>query len=100
MAGLSGLLVAFMLILGFLYIGAPSTQRALRADRKRAQDLYQLSDKVHVLWSASGSLPGHIDELRDAAHSDPITRVAYEYRATEGSRYEVCATFALASEQN
>jgi len=100
MAGLSGLGVVVMLILGFLYLGTPSTQRALRADRKRAQDLYQLSDKIHTLWTANGRLPGHLDELRDAASADPITRAAYEYRPTEGSRYELCATFALPSELN
>ena len=100
MAGLSALVVASMLILGFLYIGTPSTQRALRADRKRVQDLYQLSDKIHNLWSANGRLPGHLDELRDAALADPISRAAYEYRPAESSHYELCATFALASEQN
>lgn len=100
MAAISGLVAAVMLISGFLYIGTPSTQRALRADRKRVQDLYQLSAKIHNVWSANVRLPGHLDELRDAALADPITRVAYEYRVTEGSRYELCATFALASEQN
>lgn len=100
MAGLSSVAVIVMLILGFFYIGTPSTQRALRADRKRAQDLYQLSDKIHNLYGTTGKLPGHIDELRDAALADPVTRAAYEYRPAEGSRYELCATFALASEQN
>ncbi len=100
MAVLSSLIIAITLILGFFYIGTPGTQRSLRADRKRTQDLYQLSDKIHTLWTTNGRLPGHLDELRDAALADPITRIAYEYRVTEGSRYELCATFALASERS
>jgi hypothetical protein len=100
MAALSGSVVVVMLILGFLRIGTPATQRALRADRKRVQDLYQLSDKIHTLWTTNGRLPGHLDEVRDAAFADPISRVAYEYRVAEVSRYELCATFALASEEN
>jgi len=101
MAGLSALVVTGMLILGFLYIGAPSTQRTLRADRKRVQDLYQLTTKINGRWNSNDhKLPEHLDELTDAALADPVTRLAYEYHVKEGSRYELCATFALSSQRN
>jgi hypothetical protein len=58
MAALSGSVVVVMLILGFLRIGTPATQRALRADRKRVQDLYQLSDKIHTSGPPMGDYPG------------------------------------------
>jgi hypothetical protein len=100
MAALSGVAVTVMLILGFLYIGTPNTQRMLRADRKRVQDLYQLGAKIQGLWAEKHQLPQHLDELPDIALVDPVTRAAYEYRITEGSRYQLCATFVASSSQN
>jgi uncharacterized membrane protein YidH (DUF202 family) len=99
MAALSSVVVAVMLILGFSYIGKPSTQRALRADAKRVQDLNQLSGKITGIWNAKQKLPEHLDELADIAFADPISRVAYEYHVAEGSHYEICAIFELASNQ-
>ena len=100
MAAVSASAVVLMLVLGFSLVGSPSTQRMMRADERRVQDLYQLSDKIHNVWSKGTKLPAHLDELNDATLADPITRVAYEYRPKEGSHYELCATFAVASSQN
>jgi hypothetical protein len=100
MAAISSLAVIVMLILGFSYVGAPSTQRMLRADRRRVGDLYQLSEKIRTIWNQKHKLPEHLDELPDAALADPITRAAYEYRVTDGSRYELCAAFVANSLQN
>ena len=101
MAGISGALVLGMMLAGFLSIGSPRTQRMLRADRRRIQDLYQLSLKINSLWNSNGhQLPSHLDELSDVPMVDPISRAAYEYHLGEGSRYQLCATFGLSSEQN
>jgi len=100
MAGLSALVVTGMVILGFVYIGAPRTQRTLRADGKRVQDLFQLTMKINGRWNKDHKLPEHLDEFADAALADPVTREAYEYHVKEGSRYELCATFELASREN
>lgn len=100
MAALSAIAVTGMVISGFWYIGAPKTQRTLRADRKRVQDLYQLSAQINGRWnSASHKLPQHLDELQGVALADPITRIAYEYHLREGSQYELCATFSLDGQQ-
>lgn len=101
MAALSALAVLLMVILGFWHIGTPRTQRTLRADRKRLQDLYQLSGQISARWSSGGhKMPQHLDEIPGVAFADPITRIAYEYRVKEGSQYELCATFSLDSHQN
>lgn len=100
MAAISGSAVVLMLVLGFSYVGSPSTQRMMRADERRIQDLYHLSDKIHDVWNKGTKLPAHLDELNGATLADPITRVAYEYRPKEESHYELCATFAAASLQN
>lgn len=101
MAAVSALVVVGMLICGFTFVGSPRTQRTLRADQRRTEDLYQIAVKVNSNWSANGDkVPDHLDELQGIALSDPVTRSTYEYRVTENSRYELCATFALASQDS
>jgi hypothetical protein len=100
MAAVSALAVTVMLILGFSYIGAPSTQRMLRADRRRVQDLYQMSSNIFNVWGQRHKLPDHLDELGNIPLADPVTRAAYEYHTKAGSQYELCATFGASSSQN
>lgn len=98
MALVSTVVVIVMAILGFSYTGAPRRQRALRADQKRVQDLYQLSAQINVRWNSNGhKLPQHLDELSGVVLADPITRIAYEYHLKDGSQYELCATFSMES---
>jgi Domain of unknown function (DUF5671) len=100
-SGLASMVVIGMIVLGFFYIGPPSTQRTLRADRRRIQDVYQLSTRINTAWNSNEhQLPGHLDELSNVALADPITRSAYEYHVVEGTHYQLCATFAMSSAQN
>jgi hypothetical protein len=101
MAILSALVVVAMLVWGFSYVGAPHSQRTLRADRRRVQDLYQIANRINGEWKGNEhKLPEHLDEFHNIALADPITRTAYEYHVKEGSQYELCAVFALSSAQN
>lgn len=99
MAMISAGAIILIVILGFANIGGPGTQRTLRADQKRVQDLYQLSTQINQRWKANGELPEHLDELRGVALADPVTRNTYEYRNKTESEYELCAVFAAASPQ-
>jgi len=99
MATISGAVVVLMLVLGFSYVGSPSTQRMMRADERRVQELYQLSNKIYNCCKEA-KLPAHLDELGDVMLADPITREAYEYHPKDERHYELCATFAAASPQN
>lgn len=96
MAVLSVIAAAITVAFGFSYTGAPRRQRALRADQKRIQDLYQLSSQIHERRKFA-QLPQHLDELSGVPSADPITRIAYEYHLKDSSRYELCAVFALPS---
>jgi Domain of unknown function (DUF5671) len=98
MAALSAAAVTLMVVLGFARIGAPSTQRIIRADEKRVEDLYQLSMQINTRWNSNlHKLPQHLDELAGVALADPITREGYEYHPKGGSQYELCAVFSAAS---
>ena len=98
MAGLSSIFVAIMLILGFSNIGTPGTQRRLRTDQRRVEDLYRLSEAIGNHWrSRGGRLPAHLDELPAVPSADPATRTPYAYKPGNGSQYDLCATFSLPS---
>jgi Domain of unknown function (DUF5671) len=94
---ISAVVLATMIILGFLRNGSPRIQRSMRADQKRLQDLGQLNSEIVARWRSSGHLPQHLDELPVMAMADPVTRAAYGYHAKEGSHYELCAAFDLDS---
>ncbi len=95
MAGLSSAIVGLAIVLGFLQLGPPKIQREFRADMQRVRDLHQISTAVKNYWTSHASqLPSGIDQLPGIPHVDPITRAAYQYIPEQGSRYELCATFA------
>jgi hypothetical protein len=101
MALLSTIVIVVMVISGFWFLGSPNTQRMLRADSKRIQDLFQLSGQINGRWSTNGhKLPEHLDELPNIASADPVSRIACEYRSKEGNQYELCATFSRESQPN
>ena len=104
MAAFAALVVAAMVVWGFSSLGAPKTQRALRADATRVQSLYQLSLKIHGPWTANSvldrKLPTSLDELTDVQRYDPFTHAPYDYHVKGGSQYELCAMFSLPSQQD
>ena len=97
MALASAAIVAVMIALGFMQLGAPSAQRKLLADRQRVQQLYRLSSAVRSYWqSHSSRLPASLADLH-GVYTDPITHQAFEYRPAQGSQYQLCAVFAARS---
>ena len=104
MAALAALAVVVMIAWGFSSLGAPKTQRALRADATRVHDLYLLSSEIHNRWNSNPDLdhklPAQLVELANFRTSDPVTGAPYEYHVKGGSQYELCATFSLPSLQD
>lgn len=97
----AAIFLAVMVALGLGFTGAPRTQRSERADSKRVQDLFELSQQISARWnSGNRQLPEHLDELRGSASADPVTRASYDYRPKSGSQYQLCATFELPSRQS
>ncbi len=91
--------VGLLAVLGFWQMGSPRVQREMRADTGRVRQMYQLSLAVNGHWNAHGSqLPASLEEVPGGAVIDPVTHAAVEYRAKQGSRYELCTTFARSSD--
>ena len=111
--------------IAFLLIEGPGTMRALRIDERRAGDLDNLSRALDCYWTLQGALqdkpggernlPADLETLVGQMDTisrtlplptfcstrsivDPETGESYRYRAVGGAEYELCATFARASE--
>jgi hypothetical protein len=86
--------ILVVLVLGFLRLGSPWSQREINADLRRATDLSGITIDIHR--RASG-LPARLEEVGRASGAslkDPVTGVPYEYHPKGGRAYELCATFA------
>ncbi|MGC2618149.1 MAG: DUF5671 domain-containing protein [Acidobacteriaceae bacterium] len=94
MAAVSAVCVVLLTICGFSQLGPPRTQRSMRADHQRVQQMAELSNRINGYWNAHGSqLPGSLNDLPGRVVTDPVTHAPYEYVAGQGSEYSLCATF-------
>jgi len=86
-------------IAGFFILGTPQTQRMLRYDNQRINDLQSVQYMVLDFYRSKEVLPENIDALRDPLEGryipeDP-TGVPYVYTKTGALTFELCATFEL-----
>lgn len=97
------ILVAAAIVGGFVIVGSPSRQRDLRFDSQRVSDLTNIQWQIVNVWQQTGKLPQSLDSLNDpisgvTVPADPETRAPYEYTVKGARDFELCATFALESQ--
>lgn len=93
-------MVGAVVALGLWLAGSPADERRRRLDDRRMQDLRLIAELADAYWTRTGTLPEDLEELarseaRRPLPTDPDTGLAYAYSRQEGSRFELCATFAL-----
>ena len=89
-------------VAGLVALGSPAGQRRERLDARRAQDLDAISQAIDRYEATRERLPATLVELQrgsdvQVAITDPVTSEPYGYEAGEGTAYELCATFELAT---
>jgi len=99
------IMVLVAIVGGFLIVGSPAKQRAVRFDQQRVNDLTTIQYQVINYWQVKQKLPATLTDLNDpisnfSVPADPETKAAYQYVATSSKpAFELCATFDLASQQ-
>ena len=97
-------LVLAAIIWAFTVIGGPGSQRTLRLDQRRLEDLQNIQWQVISYWQQSEALPADLAALSTPlsgykAPSDPEFQKGnvYEYRIVDAktNTFELCATFAV-----
>jgi hypothetical protein len=92
------LLVVAAIVAGFIVVGSPAHQRALRFDNQRVSDLQNIQWQVLNYWQQKSVLPTNLDSLKDSLSgnivpTDPETKKPYEYAVKSTTSFELCATF-------
>jgi hypothetical protein len=100
----STVLVVGSIILGFIVMGSPATQRSLRLDSERVQGLENIQWQVISYWQQKEVLPAALAELSNSLSgwqipADPDTGASYEYEKTGDLSFRLCATFSRPSQK-
>jgi hypothetical protein len=93
----SGIVILASIIAGFAILGSPQTQRLIRLDNQKVEDLQNLQGQVINYWQVYGSVP---ETFPNTSVTDPQTRQPYEYKKTGEMTFELCAQFNKASAEN
>lgn len=99
MAGfIAGVAIFAVVISGFMIVGTPKEQRALRMDNERVNDLQNIQWQVVSYWQNKDVLPVTTEDLRDSisgyvSPTDPETEEAYSYEVTGALSFTLCADF-------
>lgn len=97
-AWITSLVVLGMLVSGFFIVGSPATQRQIRMDERRVNDLQMIQGEVVNYWQLKRILPPSLGELQNdisgfSVPRDPETDAVYEYVVLEPLKFSLCAVF-------
>lgn len=89
-------------ILGFLLVGTPATQRLHRLDETRVMSLTTIQSQVVSHYTRTRTLPLTLEDMNNPLDGfvspvDPVTGSAYEYNVKGELTFELCATFSAPS---
>lgn len=105
-AWISGLIILALIVAGFSIMGSPRTQRLLRIDQNKVNDLQNIQWQIVNFWQQKGELPEALANLSDpisgfVVPKDPQSGEEYEYRIlNKPLSFELCAEFNLSSRKN
>ncbi len=99
-----GGIVLLSIIYGFFIAGSPFTQRMVRFDSQRVNDLQILQSQVVNYWQTKNKLPPSLDDLKDSISGfvpprDPESGATYVYQVKGSVAFQLCATFNLSSSE-
>ena len=90
---------------GLLFSGSPREERRQQFDSRRIEDLRAIAGAIDEHFRAHGRLPDSLGVLLQDPNTmlteleDPESGRRFEYRVSDSTHYELCATFAEADSQ-
>ncbi|MFN4181464.1 MAG: DUF5671 domain-containing protein [Candidatus Paceibacteria bacterium] len=98
----ASVLVVALISFSFVVMGSPKTQRLLRLDERRIQDLQSIQYQVITYWQQKEKLPASLSDMANpiSGYTLPVDPefekgFSYEYTSKDKLSFELCATFAL-----
>lgn len=94
-------LVVVVLVLGLQNSDTPQETRDMRLDDQQVQNLMDMEWRINDHFNLTKTLPENVEMLYVGVEVPvaPEGRQAYEYNILDADTYELCATFAYASQQ-
>lgn len=91
-----------VVVAGFFVAGSPFTQRLVRFDQQKVNDLQTLQSQIVSYWQQKNMLPPTLGNLQDSISGfvppvDPQSGAPYEYVVTASTSFQLCAQFNLPS---
>ncbi len=100
-AGIASVIIIGSIVWGFSVLGSPRTQRLVKYDEQKVNDLMNITSGVQNYYSIKGVLPKNFAELATLNYGinqiDPQNQKTYEYRVVDNIHFEVCAEFNKSS---
>lgn len=95
--------VVLSLVVGFVVMGSPATQRMRQYDDRRVSDIQNINYQIINYWQLKRALPVMLTDVENKATGyalpvDPETKAAYSYEAMKPLSYKLCATFSLVND--
>ncbi|MEK7558571.1 MAG: DUF5671 domain-containing protein [Patescibacteria group bacterium] len=83
---------------GFFVIGSPASQRLVRFDQQKVNDLQSIQWQIVNFWQAKQKLPQNLIELKDPISGqiipiDAQSGKSYEYLINGALSFKLCASF-------
>lgn len=90
--------VAATVVAAIIAIGSPATQRQLRLDERRVEDLQHIDMLTRLYAQQRGALPPNLTTLaaqpgQRVAVADPAGGEPYDYEVTGRRTFRICAVF-------
>ena len=94
-------LILGSLIMGFIVVGSPWTQKRQKLDAQRVSDLTNIQYQITNFYQMKGVLPNTMGDIADSLSysglpKDPETGASYEYVMTGPLAFDLCTTFSAA----
>lgn len=91
--------VVIAIVVGFLVMGSPYTQKEKRLDAERVADLQTIQGQIISYWQAKQKLPKTLEDIKDPLSGfvipvDRVTQAQYEYVAKDKFSFQLCAIFS------
>lgn len=103
--GISLVVIIVSIILGFLVLGSPRTQRLLKYDQAKITDLTSITSSIQYFYNNTGKLPDNLKQITEnqamantyTNMKDKQTGDEYVYQKITDTKYKICADFNLES---
>mgnify|MGYP001563284845 CR=1 FL=1 len=96
---IAGVIVIGSIVWGFAVLGLPRTQRLIKYDEQKVNDLQTINNQVENFYSTKGMLPENLQEMVSGNYNyyitqtDSQTQKPYGYVKTGETTYNLCAEF-------